>query len=114
MNSRSHTSSHGYHVDRNKRHNLAKPESSAVRSRSKSPSRSKQTESVEVLEKTNSKASMEHERCELIDDKLGSDKYGSSDEEGEIVEPYTVDKQVERIIYSKVSHFVQSPLVSCC
>ena len=66
VNSKSHTSSHGYQVDNNKRHKLAKPESSVVRSCSKSPSRSKQTESVETPEKINSKAPMEHERCEWI------------------------------------------------
>ena len=98
MNSKSHTSRHGkHHVDKSDRYKLAKLESSAVRSHSKSSSRSKQTESVEVLEKTNSNASMEHERCGLMDDQPGSDKEGSSDEEGEIIESFTVDKQVERI-----------------
>ena len=107
VNSKSHTSRHSkHHVDKNDRHKLTKPESSAVRSRSKSPSKSKQTESAEMLEKTNSKASMEHERCELIDGQPGSDKNGSSDEEGEIIEPSTVDKRVERIIYTKVLHCV--------
>ena len=107
VNSKSHTSRHGkHHVDKTDRHKLAKPESSAVRSRSKSPNRSKQTESVEVPEKTDSKASMEREKCELIDDQPGSEKDGSSDEEGEIIVPSTVVKPVGKIIYTKVLHCV--------
>ena len=68
--SKYHTSRHSkqHHMDKSDKHKLTKPESVVSNSRSKSPSRSKQTESVEVLEKTNTKGSTEHEKCELIEE----------------------------------------------
>ena len=97
--SKCHTSRHSkqqHHVDKSDKHKLTKPES-VVNSRSKSPSRSKQTECVEVLEKTNSKASMEHEKCELIEEQPVSDWEVSPEEEGDISEHSADDKPVERI-----------------
>ena len=55
-------------MDKSDKHKLTKPESVVSNSRSKSPSRGKQTESVEVLEKTNTQGSTEHEKCELIEE----------------------------------------------
>ena len=83
------------------KHKLTKPEL-VVNSRIKSPSRGKQTECVEVLEKTNSKASLEHEKCELIEEQQASDWELSPEEEGDISEHSTDDKPVERISYTKV------------
>ena len=75
--------------------------------RSKSPIWSKQTKCVEVLVKTNTKASMEHEKYELIEDQPGSDEEVSpEEEEGDISEYSTGDKCVERISYTKVVHCV--------
>ena len=89
--------------DKSDKHKLTKPES-VVNSRSKSPSRSEQTECVEVLEKThtNSKASMEHEKCELIEEQSASDWEVSPEGEGDISEHSTDDKPVERISFAKV------------
>ena len=102
--SKCHTSRHSkqqHHVDKSDKHKFTKPES-VVNSHSKSPSRSKQTECVEVLEKTNTKASMEHEKCELIEEQPVSDWEVSPEEEGDISEHSTDDKPVERISYTKV------------
>ena len=74
---------------------------SLVNSRSKSPGRSKQTECVAVLEKTNSKTSMEHDKCELIEEQSASDWEVSPEEEGDISEHSSDDKPVERISYTK-------------
>ena len=80
----------------------------SVNSHSKSPGWSKQTECVEVLEKTNTKASMEHEKYELIENQPGSDEEISpeEEEEGDISECSTGVKCVERISYTKVVHCV--------
>ena len=110
MNSKSLTSRHGkqqHYVDKSDKHKLTKPESSVVSSCSKSPSRGKQTESVEVLEKANTKASMEHERCELIDDdQPDSDQEVPPEEEGDISDYSPGDNQVERISYTKVHKYI--------
>ena len=104
MNSKSLTNRHGkqqHYVDKCDKHKLTKPESSVV---NKSHSRRKQTESVEVLEKANIKASMEHERCELIDDdQPDSDQEMPPEEEGDISNHSIGDNQVERISYTKVN-----------
>ena len=115
VSSKSHTSRHGKHnMDKSDKHKLTKPESSVVRSRSKSPSRSKQTESVEVSEKANTKASMEHERCELIDDQPDSgDKEVPPEEERDSSEHFTGDKPVDRISYTKVIRCLMESIVSC-
>ena len=115
MNSKSHTSRHGKHyTDKSDKHKLTKPESSVARSHSKSLSRSKQTESVEVSEKANTKASMERERCELIDDQPDSgDKVVLLEEEEESSEHFTGDKPVDRISYTKVIHCVMEFTISC-
>ena len=88
-------------MDKSDKHKLTKPES-VVNSHSKSPSRSKYTKYVEVLEKTNFKASMKHEKCELIEEQPTSDWEVSPEEEGDISEHSTDDKPVERISYTKV------------
>ena len=77
-----------------------------MNSRSKSPSRSKQTKCVEMLEKTNSNTSVEHEKCELIEEQPVSDWEVSPEEEGDISEHSADDKPVERISYTKVVVFV--------
>ena len=104
--SKCHTSRHSkqHHVDKSDKHKLTKPESVVSNSRSKSPSRSKQTESVEVLEKTSTEGSMEHEKCELIEEQHqpASDRELSAEEEGDISDHCTDDKPVERISYTKV------------
>ena len=105
--SKCHISRHSkqHHVDKSDKHKLNEPESVVSNSRSKSPSRSKQTESVEVLEKTNPKGSMEHEKCELIEKQQqqpASDWELSAEEEGDIRERFIDDKPVERISYTKV------------
>ena len=85
---------------------------SVVNSRSKSPSRSRRTERVEVLEKTNTKALMEHEKCELIEEQPASDWEVSPEEEGDISEHSTDDKPVEKISYTKVVvHCVMESIV---
>ena len=64
------------------------------------------------MEKTNTKASMEHKKCELTeDDQPGSDKEVSPEEEGDISEHSTDDKPVERISYTKVVHCVMESTV---
>ena len=115
MNSKSHTSRHGkQYVDKSDKHKLIRPESSVVSSRSKSPSSSKQTESVEVLEKTSTKAPMEHEGYEVTDDHPGSDKEVPPEEEGDSSEHSTGDNPVDRISYTKVIHCVMESTVSSC
>ena len=91
-------------MDKSDKHKLTKPESVVSNSCSKSPSRSKQTESVEVLEKTNIKGSMEYEKCELIEEQQqpASDWELSAEEERDISEHCTDDRPVERISYTKV------------
>ena len=112
VSSKSHTSRHGKnYMDKSDKHKLTKPEFSVVRSRSKSPSRSKQTESVEVSEKANTKASMEHERCELMDDQSDSgDKEVPPEEERDSSEHFTGDKPVDRISYTKVIHYLMESI----
>ena len=90
-------------MDKSDKHKLTNPEST-VNSRSKSPSRNKQTESAEVPEKTNTMSSMGHEKCdELTDDQQGSDKEAvAPEEEGDTSEHSTDDKPLERISYTKV------------
>ena len=60
MNSKSLACRHRkqqHYMDKSDKHKLTKPESSVVSSCGKS-----------LVEKANTKASMEHEKCELIDD----------------------------------------------
>ena len=83
-------------------------------SRSKSPSRSKQTESVEVLEKTNTKGAVEHEKCELIEEQQqpASDWELSAEKEGDISDNCTDDKPVERISCTKVIvHYIMELII---
>ena len=108
MNAKLQTSRHSkqqHYMDKSDKHKLTRPEST-VNARSKSPNRNKQIESAEVLEKTNTMTSMEHEKCELTDDQQGSDKEVSVEEEGDISEHSTGDKPVKRISYTKVVHCV--------
>ena len=103
VSSKSHTSRHS-----KQQHYMDKSDNQkSMNSHSKSPGWSKQTECIEVLEKTNTKASMEHEKYELIEDQPGSDEEVSSQkEDGDISEYSTDDKCVERISYTKVVHCV--------